>query len=137
MNGSVVRRAGMAFARTVTQLTCPDRRHRHSQVWGFGTYERGDDTFQRYRCVPLVGAKHTFSVLRDGDGTPRLVGPWQPAAGKPLRRPIIWVADELQLSRASDSLASVAGWTRCWNTLDRLMPGKKWIKSQRAYYESA
>lgn len=50
------------FKRTVTQLACPNRQHRKSDVDAFGTCLIRGTRYQRYRCRPRSGPSHTFSV---------------------------------------------------------------------------
>jgi len=68
----------MGFARTALEVKCPNWRHWHSRVWGFGTYKSGTRTYRRYRCRPQTDKPHTFSVLLDDAGAPELLAPWEP-----------------------------------------------------------
>jgi hypothetical protein len=56
----------VAPPRRIAQARCPDPRHRRAAVSANGTYARGERRFRRYRCRPLAGDPHTFSVPIDG-----------------------------------------------------------------------
>ncbi len=68
----------MGFIRTVPEIKYPDWRHWKSRPWGFGTYKSGTRTYRRYRCRPNTGKAHTFSVLLDDTGQPKVLAPLEP-----------------------------------------------------------
>lgn len=49
--------------RTQPQARCPKPEHRGSTTYAAGTYTTKNGRRQRYRCEPLTGAKHTFTVV--------------------------------------------------------------------------
>lgn len=45
---------------------CPDRLHKGSAIQAWGTFRRASGRYRRYRCEPLAGATHWFSVGIEG-----------------------------------------------------------------------
>lgn len=58
---------------------CPDVTHRGSRVKADGTYNTTEGRRRRYRCTPLVGKRHSFSLVLTVDG-PALAGWTKPPA---------------------------------------------------------
>jgi hypothetical protein len=73
----------MRYVQTVTPISCPNGHHKLAKVWGNGTYTSQGQKYQRYRCIPRKGRKHTFSVLRDEKGAPVVVR-YQPPPPCPI-----------------------------------------------------
>src|SRR5665647_2663635 len=54
--------------RTVTRARCPDPAHRGSNVVGSGSRATSSGTRQTYRCDPLTGSQHFFTVVLTEEG---------------------------------------------------------------------
>lgn len=52
--------------RTAPRAHCPDPLHQGSLVRAWGTFERSAGRYRRYRCEPLTGDRHYFSVGIEG-----------------------------------------------------------------------
>lgn len=66
----------MALTRSIEEARC--FKHPGAHVVSVGTYETKPGTRRRYRCTPVVGKAHKFSVGLNGDSTPVAQAIWTP-----------------------------------------------------------